>query len=266
MEVWRDLWHPNVLPFIGPITLESKLYMVSPWMENGDARVFVRRNPNVNRSIILLQIARGLQYLHSRNPAVVHGDLKAANVLISNNGEARIADFGLSRATDISSAGYSTGWRVAGNARWQAPELLQDSDSGQLPQRTKESDVFAFGRVMIEIYTGEVPFFYLRDMAVLVSLVKGILIPNRPTEPEVISRGLNDRMWEIVKDCCSQHPAHRLTVGDLVHQLWLAGGGVTPMADWQGPRLCASGPGSISGSEFEFVTLPQHQSYDPQDS
>jgi len=194
--------------------------MTSPWMEYGNAREFVRQYPDVDRLKILLQIARGLRHLHTFNPAVVHGDLKAANIVISRNGRARIADFGLSRwAIDGSSAGNSTPWRVAGNPRWQAPELIVRPDD-ELPRRTKESDMFAFGRVIIEIYTGELPFSYLKDdYAVLWALLKGTLLPSKPIEPEVISRGLDDQMWRVVKDCSHKHPSRRLTVSDVVSQL-----------------------------------------------
>ncbi|KDQ06680.1 hypothetical protein BOTBODRAFT_243939 [Botryobasidium botryosum FD-172 SS1] len=200
---------------------ELELYLVSPWMVNGDAREFVNRHPDVNRVVLILQAAKGLCYLHTCNPAIVHGDLKAANVLISKLGEARIADFGLSRrAITGISLGYSDTWRLAGNARWQAPELLLGLDDEKQERRTIESDMFAFGRFMIEIYTGEIPFSNFSDFAVLVSLARGMrLLPIRPTEPEVVSRGLDDDAWKLITECCHEEPAHRLPAQALVS--WL---------------------------------------------
>ncbi|KDQ19810.1 hypothetical protein BOTBODRAFT_378531 [Botryobasidium botryosum FD-172 SS1] len=220
MEMWKTLRHPNVLPFIGSVTLNSTLYLVSPWMANGDAREFVSRHPDVNRAAILLQAAAGLCYLHTRTPAFVHGDIKAANVLISQDGEARIADFGLSRpAINGISLGYSDIWRTAGNPRWQAPELFRGLDDGEPARRTTESDMFAFGRFMIEIYTGKLPFADMDDHRVFVSLVRGTLLPNRPTEPGVASRGLDDRIWQLITDCCHNEPRRRLTVQELISRL-----------------------------------------------
>ncbi|KDQ10689.1 hypothetical protein BOTBODRAFT_136526 [Botryobasidium botryosum FD-172 SS1] len=168
----------------------------------------------------LLQAANGLRYLHARTPAFVHGDLKAANVLVSQEGEVRIADFGLSRwAIKGGSHGYSTTWRIAGNARWQAPELFQGTEDGEPAQRTTESDMFAFGRFIFEIYTGEFPFFYLSDQTVLFSLARGTLQLQRPTGPEAVARGLNDGMWQLIMDCCHEEPARRLTVQELIAQL-----------------------------------------------
>ncbi|KDQ14249.1 hypothetical protein BOTBODRAFT_72888, partial [Botryobasidium botryosum FD-172 SS1] len=220
VEIWKTLRHPNVLPFLGSLTLSSKLYLVSPWMASGDAREFVNRYPDIDRASILLQAAKGLHYLHTRNPVLVHGDLKAANVLISENGTVHIADFGLSRwGISGFSLGYSDAWRFAGNARWQAPELIRGLEDGDPERRTTESDVFAFGRFMTEIYTGEIPFSSLSDFAVLVSLLKGTLLPNRPTGPEVVSRGLNDIMWQLITDCCHEDLARRLTAQALVSRL-----------------------------------------------
>ncbi|KDQ14164.1 hypothetical protein BOTBODRAFT_352381 [Botryobasidium botryosum FD-172 SS1] len=222
MEMWKTLRHPNVLPFIGSVTLDSKLYLVSPWMPNGDAMKYVNTHPNVDRVAILLQVARGLRYLHTRTLPFVHGDLKAANVLISQNGDARIADFGLSRwAINGSSYGCSDAWRLAGNPRWQAPELMQASDGGEIPRRTTESDIFAFGRFMIEIYTGKYPFPHLPSGSFVIAavLVKGTLLQDRPMEPEVVSRGLDDNAWLIITDCCRKEPLRRLTVQKLILRL-----------------------------------------------
>jgi len=221
MKAWQGLQHRNVLPFIGLYIQEEKVYMLSPWMEQGDMTQFLEHNPEVDRMKLILQIAEGLRYLHTYKPIVVHGDLKGANVLVSESGEACLGDFGLShRAIQGANAaeGNSHAWRAGGNPRWQAPELLRAKKSEE-SARTTASDIFAFGRVMIEAFTGNLPFANVDFDPAIVGLVLDGTLPDRPTEPEVISRGLDDRMWEIVKECCQQQPSRRPTVQGVINRL-----------------------------------------------
>lgn len=84
---------------------------------------------------------------------IFNGDLSflQPNIFISESGDVRIADFGLSEfKTDVIDPQNSTTWYLAGHARWQAPELLKGESKIEM-RRTIESDVFSFGRVMIEV-------------------------------------------------------------------------------------------------------------------
>ncbi|KAJ7125797.1 kinase-like domain-containing protein, partial [Mycena crocata] len=85
--VWRQLSHPNLFPFFGLYYAESRLYLVSPWMENRNIRTFSKTWP-------CFDVVLGLQHLHDRN--IVHGDLKADNIFITPSMRPCIADFGLS--------------------------------------------------------------------------------------------------------------------------------------------------------------------------
>jgi len=163
MRAWKRLRHLNVLPFIGSVVLESPsrtLFMVSPWMKNGDLRAFLNANPDADGLLLLAQIAAGLEYLHTSDPVIIHGDLKAVNVLISEAGEACIADFGLSDIiaevdeSVFKSQGHSSAWKYGGNPGWQAPELFANY------RRTTSSDVFAFGRVIYEVCASRLSFLY----------------------------------------------------------------------------------------------------------
>ncbi|KDQ13261.1 hypothetical protein BOTBODRAFT_111840 [Botryobasidium botryosum FD-172 SS1] len=151
-KVWKRLRHPNLLPFIGSVALGSPpiLYMVSPWMENGDLGCYLKTHADADCALLLAQIISGIEYLHTSIHPIVHGDIKAANVLISETGEACLGDFGLSEVLlDLGddgageTNGNSTVWKFAGNPRWQAPELWDDDS-----RRTIRSDIFAFGRVI----------------------------------------------------------------------------------------------------------------------
>ncbi|KDQ26677.1 hypothetical protein PLEOSDRAFT_1077544 [Pleurotus ostreatus PC15] len=93
--IWQHLSHPNLLTFIG---IDNKTFhptpcLVSPWMENGTVVSYLRKHQGVNVAQLLFEVAQGLEYLHFMK--VCHGDLRGSNVLVDNDGHARIADFGL---------------------------------------------------------------------------------------------------------------------------------------------------------------------------
>ncbi|KAJ7839900.1 kinase-like domain-containing protein, partial [Mycena leptocephala] len=98
--VWQHLQHSFILPFIGidRETFPSSLCMVSPWMENGTVLKYLNDHGRANVDKLLSEIAQGLQYLHSRN--IVHGDLRGANILITHEWSACLADFGLTSLSD----------------------------------------------------------------------------------------------------------------------------------------------------------------------
>ncbi|KDQ10198.1 hypothetical protein BOTBODRAFT_178386 [Botryobasidium botryosum FD-172 SS1] len=223
-SVWQNLHHPNILPFLGLTTLGSVTYLISPWMENGDLLAYVRRHPGADCLTLLLQVAKGVEYLHTFDPVVVHGDLKATNILITGNGEACIADFGLAHGLvkgGSSSESHSSAWKYGGNVRWQAPEILKATTDEQA-KRTTKSDIFAFGRVIIEVYTQDVPFAYQSTTLVIVNWVISGRLPTRPRDAGAIARGLNNRMWGLVKDCCRKRPFLRLTAKGVVRRLQAA--------------------------------------------
>ena len=95
------------------------------------------------------QIAIGLEYLH--NEGIVHGDLHGGNVLIDENGNARLTDFGLSLIADASSYNYGS-THGGGAFRWQAPELI-DPEAFKLnsSRPTTASDIFSFACTGIEV-------------------------------------------------------------------------------------------------------------------
>ncbi|CAJ2635560.1 putative proline-rich receptor-like protein kinase PERK6 [Trifolium pratense] len=102
------------------------------------------------RMKIALGSAKGLAYLHEDcSPRIIHRDIKAANVLIDDSFEAKVADFGLAKLTTDTSTHVST--RVMGTFGYMAPEY---ASSGKL---TEKSDVFSFGVMLLELLTGKRP-------------------------------------------------------------------------------------------------------------
>uniref|UniRef100_A0A0W0F0H3 Putative Dbl-like domain-containing protein n=1 Tax=Moniliophthora roreri TaxID=221103 RepID=A0A0W0F0H3_MONRR len=178
--VWRQLDHPNLLPFLGLYFLTSsrqRLCLISPWMENGNLIQFLERTPrsDVDHCQLVWDVANGLRYLHQMK--IVHSDLKGVNILMTESRKAIIGDFGLSYVAEGEVLRLtSTSTFSGGTTRWLAPELLNNES-----RPSYKSDIYAFGCVCYEIYSGLRPFHHLLyDAAVLLQVMQG----NRPSRPQ----------------------------------------------------------------------------------
>ncbi|KAJ8074855.1 hypothetical protein PM082_019182 [Marasmius tenuissimus] len=179
--VWRQLDHPNLLPFLGIYYMDGnvrRVCLVSPWMERGNLVQFMKKTPElVNPRSLAHDVARGLSHLHDNK--IVHGDLKGVNVLITPDLKACIADFGLSRVTDTMRLFSLTTNRSRGTMRWLAPELLRP---GSDFESSKEGDVYAYACVCYEMFTGRLPFRELTDAQIICAVLIDKQHPSRPTD------------------------------------------------------------------------------------
>ncbi|KAF9451486.1 kinase-like protein, partial [Macrolepiota fuliginosa MF-IS2] len=170
--------------------------LVMPYYEDGDLVGYLTR-ARVNILELMCDAVAGLEYLHNFQPhPVVHGDLKAHNMLL-DNGHVQLADFGASKMLDMS---LSTSSRMAGTYWWMSPELLVDAD----PKPTTVSDVWAFGMTVLQasVFTGKNPYSHLKsDPAVIMSVVQGQLPPQPPE--------IDSTIWALLKRCFSFDPTKR---------------------------------------------------------
>ncbi|KAJ7083012.1 kinase-like domain-containing protein [Mycena epipterygia] len=220
--IWRQLSHPNLLPFYGLYYVENRVGLVSPWMENGHILKFLRNAPaDTNRVSLILDIALGLEYLHRE--CIVHGDLKGMNILVTPSGRACVADFGLSSIVDALTLRFThstTSARGGGTARHQAPELISNGPNGFA------SDVYAFGCVCYEILTGKAPFFEIKhDVAVGIKVLEGL----RPSRPETTPL---DSLWLLLEDCWREKPADRPDITQIIQRLAIGAKTTQSIADW----------------------------------
>ncbi|KAJ7586407.1 kinase-like domain-containing protein [Mycena floridula] len=213
--IWSQLSHPNVLPLYGIYYLNDRetfrACIVSPWMENGNLLQFLNEAPYecVNRSCLILDIACGLQYLHQQS--IIHGDLKALNVLVTPSFRACIMDFGLSTVAASQMITSSSSSNNAGTLAWQAPETMSHVD-----RNTQKSDMYSFACVCYEVFTGKPPFCEkenFRDVAIMLK----VLNKERPMRPA--SSKLNDTVWNYMEDCWKHDPNERPTAEEGVRRL-----------------------------------------------
>ncbi|KIO32747.1 hypothetical protein M407DRAFT_211381, partial [Tulasnella calospora MUT 4182] len=180
VELLSGLSHENIIKFIGFVenTEMGVAWIVIPWEDNGNLREFVKLQDWVipERLSLICDVARGVEYLHTSNPPICHGDLKSLNILVNSEHRAVITDFGSARKLDPNqrrekaSGTYITLTGPVFTLRWAAPELLAEDEF------SLASDIWAFGWICWEIMTGSIPFDELaRDAAIVRRVTRGDL-------------------------------------------------------------------------------------------
>jgi len=185
--------------------------IISSLYNNGNVNQYLARNPQADRKAIVLDVARGLEYLHAQN--IIHGFLKPRNVLLDDHSTAHLCDIG--RAKLIEHRGYDT-VSAAGSARQLAPEFVPIMQLNEPPELSKEADIYAFSMVALETLSGKLPFFYVRtDFAAWIRVQRG----ERPMRSRYLPTIFTDGMWELLVDCWDQDPYKRPDMGAVVRRL-----------------------------------------------
>ncbi|KAG6329705.1 hypothetical protein ID866_9385 [Astraeus odoratus] len=210
-------------------------------MDSGNAHNYVQ-DRSIDPYPLLAGIAHGLQYLHSYKPyPIFHGDLKGANVLISQGGQALLTDFGLSHVVNSSLKITLTRPR-GGTLNWMAPELLD----GEVV--SAEGDVWAFGMTALELFTAKVPYHNSKtNRAVVTRILQGP--PDRPAMEDTSFR-LTDEWWELCSSCWNPRPHLRPPISGIAKFFSKYAVGVETKMVNQGTRILR-----ISGA-FAQVMLP----------
>ncbi|KAF9232252.1 kinase-like domain-containing protein, partial [Melanogaster broomeanus] len=185
--VWLGLDHDNIVPLFGTTTDFGQFpAMVCPWLENGQ-----------------LSCSHEISCVTVHSQSVVHGDLSGvrSNVLIDDKGRACITDFGLSMLlTELGGSTFATSVQAGGTLRWAAPENLHLNTAENIPKvsPTTRSDIYSFGRIMLQVLTGKIPYhYYPVDARVVLAISQGE-DPQRPDLAEV-----TDRRWAFIQECWS---------------------------------------------------------------
>lgn len=219
--LWGQLSHPNVLAIYGLYRFQRRICLVSPWMDAGDITAYLKSRLDAPRIQLTFDVAQGLAYLHVNG--IIHGDLKGRNILVDNEGRARLADFGISSVSDSKIpawTSHSSAASTGGSVRWQAPELF-DVENDQAVSNSVASDVYAWSCVCYEIFSGDVPFATIqRDTAVMLQVKFGAR-PARPSDssPSWSKWGLTESIWSLMQDCWQEDPTMRPTVYQIIGQL-----------------------------------------------
>jgi serine/threonine protein kinase len=199
VEIWRTLRHPNILQLLGIAYTGDFVYSVSPYMEFGHVRRFLKDHPDADRVLLLKEIASASEYLHMNG--IIHGDLQGSSVLISGDGHACVGDLGSARVEEVPVTEAIT----YGSLRWLAPELVAESC---LVPTMRATDVWSFGMLALEIFTDNVPFSHISNEAYIPLVVRDGPLPTRPEQSATL-RGLSDALWDLMNQCWQRDPNSR---------------------------------------------------------
>ena len=151
------LRHPNIVQFIGVYCDKAAANELTLVMERlyTDLEKCLRDHRNIPLPLqlsILLDVAYALLYLHSRTPAVVHRDVKASNILLTNDMRAKLADLGVSKILDAHPLSGGIHTICPGTQVVMPPEALVEN-----PSYTTKLDVFSFGTLVLHVVNHEFP-------------------------------------------------------------------------------------------------------------
>ncbi|KAF9783715.1 hypothetical protein BJ322DRAFT_1109564 [Thelephora terrestris] len=226
LESWAELRHPNILPFYGTVrNIGNRLYMVGQHLtrENmgrfnflrcfrGNLLVYAKGRSPEDKHHLLRGSAAGLNHLHLRG--LVHGSVRCNNVLISQEGEPQICDFGLEK--------IACGDDYLENLALDRPPLVIRHAAPELIERngshiTTYSDTYSFALLILECITEVHPFSDIpRDATVIHSRIGKKQSPNRPD-------GIPDDVWGLMNRCWDAEPELRPSMDESLTEPALEG-------------------------------------------
>eukprot|EP00854_Cymbomonas_tetramitiformis_P010309 gene10309-12194_t len=194
-QILASLRSPNVVLFMGACTQPPNVCMALLWPR---------------RIQLAMDVAIGMNFLHTSHPQIVHRDLKSPNILISSSWSAKIGDLGLSKLTE---SGMMNATASINSPRWMAPEVLKGEDYNA------SCDVYSFGVIMWEICTNEIPWADCVNPYQLVHMVaderRSLPLPEETDPPCPALVEIN----ELIKMCLSYEPSERPAFDEIVVRL-----------------------------------------------
>ena len=202
-----QLSHPNIVTVIDRGEEDGRQYIVFEYIEGDNLKALVSNGPlPVDEALDYgLQVARALDFAHKRG--LVHRDVKPQNVLLTEEGQAKVTDFGIARSLDVQ--GVTQTGTVLGTSDYIAPEQARGEEVDQ------KTDIYSLGTVLYELLTGEVPYEGDNFVAVAMQHVNAPVPSVLERRPEVPLR-----LDLAVQRAMAKQPADRFqSMDELVQEL-----------------------------------------------
>ncbi|KAJ7976058.1 CTR1-like protein kinase [Quillaja saponaria] len=209
VAIMKRLRHPNIVLFMGAVTQPPNLSIVTEYLSRGSLYRLMHKPgardmlDEKRRLSMAFDVAKGMNYLHRRNPPIVHRDLKSPNLLVDKKYTVKVCDFGLSR---LKANTFLSSKSAAGTPEWMAPEVLRDEPSNE------KSDVYSFGIILWELATLQQPWGNLNPAQVVAAVgFKGKRLE--------IPSDLNPQVASIIEACWANEPWKRPSFSSIMNFL-----------------------------------------------
>ncbi|GFF55872.1 serine/threonine-protein kinase KIC1 [Aspergillus udagawae] len=213
MKQVKDAGAKNINELIEAISIHSQLWLVCEYCPGGSVRTLMRATGDKLDERFIIPIARelavGLRAIHEAG--IIHRDIKAANILIHEEGRLQICDFGVAGVLQSHVDKRST-W--IGTPHWMPPEMF--STRGEAHKYGSEVDVWAYGCTLFEFATGNPPNSNLRERMQIGRQL------NRTT-PRLANEEYSDGLKDLVSFALESDPISRPTMGDIMSHSYIAG-------------------------------------------
>lgn len=207
LNIMCSLRHPNTVLFMGACLEEGHMCIIMEYCGKGnlfDILHDVSQPIDYNLIIkILTEVAEGVLYLHLNNPPILHRDLKSLNILVDEDWNIKVSDFGL---TDFKPDIDGAQNLQQGTPFWLAPESME---RGEYSER---SDVYAFGMVVWELFTRDIPF---TNMSPHQAALAVITEDKRPDIPLFVP----PKFAQLIQQCWSRDPSKRPSFPQVIEAL-----------------------------------------------
>ncbi|XP_066284742.1 serine/threonine-protein kinase WNK2-like isoform X10 [Branchiostoma lanceolatum] len=205
-ELLKDLQHPNIVRFFDywEVTGKNKKFivLVTELMTSGTLKTYLKRFKTIKPKIMkswCRQILKGLHFLHTRSPPVIHRDLKCDNIFITGTtGSVKIGDLGLATLKNKSFVKS-----VIGTPEFMAPEMYEE-------HYDESVDVYAFGMCLLEMATSEYPYSECQNAAQIYRRVTS------GVRPESFQKLESPMLREIIDGGTRQRKEERFTIKELL--------------------------------------------------
>lgn len=201
--------HRNLLPLLAHVPRPDCHFLLYEYMKNGSLEDIMRLIADGSREFdwlsrhrVALGVTAGLEYLHmSNNPRIIHRDLKPANILLDDDMEARIADFGFAKEVPVENTHMTTS-HVVGTVGYIAPEYYVTS------KFTDKCDIYSLGVILGSLVMGKLPghdFFQNTEEMSLVKWMRNVMTseePKRALDPQLVGNGYEEQMLQVLKIAC----------------------------------------------------------------
>lgn len=202
VSILKDLQHPRIVSYLGHDYMDSCLYIYLEFMAGGSLASVLAQFGMLEESLILVysrEILEGLEFLHTRDPPVVHRDIKGGNVLVGLDCRVKLSDFGCSKRSQET-------WSVTmkGSIPWMAPEVIRHTGYG------RRADIWSFGCVMVEMATAGSPWGKFDNP--MAAMHKIGMSNATPPVPEALSEPCRELMGR----CLQREVERRPTASELL--------------------------------------------------